>query len=137
MNKIDYKIFVPRGENNYVRFDNEKEFEIDDFKAVNIYIADDKVVYFFYIKIPSYDNEDQHHKLLLRKGKKPKLTLLIGNNPYEIIGECEVLDTSYNNWEEKIEIKISFIVINASKTLSNERKEVKYERSELLDLRDD
>ncbi len=133
MNKIDYKIFVPRGENNYVKFDSDIEFEIDNFKAVNLHIDDDKVIYFFYIKIPS---DDQHHKLLLRTGKTPKMTLLIGNNSYEIIGDCEVLSTSENKWEEKTVIKLLFTILNASRTVDNPRKVTKYERSELLDLRD-
>lgn len=134
MNKIDYKIFVPRGENNYVRFNTEEEFEIDDIISVNIHLSDDKVVYWFYVKIP---DDDQHLKLLLRKGKKPKLTLLIGNNPYEIIGEAEVMNTSHHNWEEKIETQLCFTVINASQTENNPRKEQKSNRLEMLDIRDD
>ena len=131
MNKIDYKIFVTSGENNYVRFNRKTEFKIDDIVSINIHISDDKVVYWFYIKIPS---DDEHHKFILRKGKKPKLILLIGNNPYEIIGEAEVIDTSYHNWEEKIQIKLCFTVINATKTINNPRKIIKYERSELFNF---
>lgn len=45
MPNIDYKIFVPRGANNYVRFDVETEFEISDILIINIHIGDDKVNY--------------------------------------------------------------------------------------------
>jgi len=134
MNKIDYKIFVPRGENNYVKFDTETEFEIDEIISINLFLSTDKVIYWLYIKIPE---NDEHHKLLLRKGKKPKLTLLIGNNPYEIIGEAEVENISYQNWEENILVTLSFVVSNASQTVKNKRKTIKYERSELLDIRED
>ena len=64
------------------------------------------------------------------------MTLLIGNNSYEIIGDCEVLSTSENKWEEKTVIKLLFTILNASRTVDNPRKVTKYERSELLDLRD-
>ena len=131
MNDIDYKIFVPRGVNNYVRFDSEVEFEVDDISAINIYPNDDKVIYFFYVKIPF---DDQHYKLLLKKNKTPKLTLLLGNNQYEIEGDSEVIDTSHHKWEEKIQISLSFTVRNASKTVNNPRETVEYKRSELLDL---
>ncbi len=134
MDKINYKLFVPRNDNNYVRFDNEKEFKIDDIVAIGIYPLDDKVIYWFYIRI---DNDDEHHKILLKRGKKPKLILLIGNNPYEIIGEAEVENVSYHKNEPKIEITISFTIVNASGIVDNKRKEVKYERAELIDIRED
>ncbi len=134
MEKIDYKIFVPRGENNYVRFNIDDEFEIDDIISINLFVSDDKVMYWFYIKIP---DDDRDHKLLLKKGKKPKLTLLIGNNPYEIVGEAEVLETSHYYWEEKIQVSLCFTVLKASNTINNPRKEIKYERTELIDIRDD
>ena len=134
MKQIDYKIFVPRGMNNYVRLDSKIEFEIDEIMTVNIHLGDDKVTYWIYFRISA---DDEHHKLLLKKGKKPQATLLIGNNPYEIVGEGEVMDTSPNKWEEKIQIIFSFTVINASNTVNNARKVIKYERSELLDLRDE
>jgi hypothetical protein len=134
MNKMDYTIFVPRGENNHVRFNTEKEFEIEDFISINIYTSDDKVMYWFYVKIPL---DDMHHKTLLGKGRKPNLTLLIGNNPYEIKGNCEVINTSIHQWEQQIEVNLCFTVINASKTVENKRKLVSYDRSELLDLRED
>ena len=134
MNKIDYKIFVPRGENNYVRFNTESEFLIESIATINIHLLDDKVIYWLYVDIP-YD--DEHHKLLVRKGKKPKLTLLIGNNPFEIIGESEIIDTHYNKIKEAIEVTLSFIVKNASETTKNPRELIKYDRSDLLDIRDD
>jgi len=131
MKNIDYKIFVPRGENNYVRFDGE-EIEIDEILTINLHLGDDKVVYWIYFKI---DSDDEHHKLLLKKGKNPEMVLLIGNNPYEIYGKAEVIDNSFHKWESKNQITVSFTVINASRTLNNPRKEVLYKRSELLDLR--
>ncbi len=134
MKNIDYKSFVPRGENNFVRFYNNKEIEIDDIISINIFLADDKVVYWFYVKILE---DDAEHRLILKKGKKPTLTLLIGNNPYEIIGEAEVINTSFHNWEEKFEISLCFTVINASNIINNPRKIVEYDRSEILDIRDD
>jgi len=138
INKMDYKIFVPRGENNYVRFDTDKEFELDCITAINIYLLDDKVTYWLYLNIP---NDDEHHKLLLRKGmgkaKKLKLTLLIGNNPYEIMGESEIIDYGYNKSNETIETKILFEVYNASKTINNARKEIELDRYDLIDIRDD
>jgi len=131
MGKIDYKIFVPRGENNYVRFDGE-EIEIDEILTINIHIGDDKVVYWIYFKI---DSDDEHHKLILKKDKSPKMILLIGNNPYEIHGIAEVINNEYHKWESKNQITVSFTVINASHTVNNPRKEVLYDRTELIDLR--
>ena len=63
MNKIDYKIFVPRGGNNYVRFDTETEFEVSEILTIGIHIVDDKVNYWLNFKIPQ---DDEHHKCLLR-----------------------------------------------------------------------
>jgi len=138
-NTIDYKIFVPRGEDNYVRFDTDKEFKIDCISAINIYLLEDKVSYWFYLNIP---NEDEHHKLLLRKGmgkgKKLKFILLIGHNPYEIVGEAEVIN--YNKVKETIETKILFEVNKASDTVTNTRifpQGNKFNRCELIDIRDD
>ena len=140
-NKIDYKIFVPRGENNYVRFNTNKEFKLDCISAINIYLLEDKVSYWFYLNIP---NDDEHHKFLLRKGmgkgKKLKLILLIGSSPYEIIGESEVIDYSYNNTNETIETKILFEVNEASNTVNNNRtfpQEEEVDRCELIDIRSD
>ena len=134
MDKIDYKLFVPTIDSNFVRFNSEKEFKINDIISINIFPLDDKIIYWFYLKIPY---KDEHHKVLLKKGKKPKLILLIGNNPYEIIGEAMVEEISYLKWEENIEVTLSFTVINASKVVDNARKIVKYDRSELIDLRED
>lgn len=131
MKNMDYKIFVPRGENNYVRFDGE-EIEIDEILTINLHLADDKVTYWIYFRIPS---NDEHHKLLLKKGKKPNMILLIGNNPYEIHGTAEVINSDWHKWESKIQLTVSFTVIRASDTVNNPRKEVKLERSEILDLR--
>ena len=133
MKNMDYKIFVPRGENNYVRFDGE-EFEVTEILTINIHLGDDKVTYWIYFKIP---HNDEHHNVLLQRGKKPKMVLLIGNNPYEIHGIAEVLANELHNWEEKKQITVCFTVINASTTPNNPRKEVEYERSELLDFRQD
>ena len=131
MKNIDYKIFVPRGENNYVRFDGE-EIIIDEILTINVHLGDDKVTYWIYFKIAPDDN---HHKLLLKKGKNPNMILLIGNNPYEIHGTAEIIDTSLHKWESKIQITVSFTVINASHTVNNPRKEIPLKRSEILDLR--
>ncbi len=131
MKSMDYKIFVPRGENNYVRFDNE-EIEIDEIFTVNIHIKDDKVTYWLYIKIPE---DDKHHVALLKKVRTLGMVLLIGNNPYEIHGVSEIITMDFHMWERKWEAKISFTVNNASKTVDNPRKEVGYEREELIDIR--
>lgn len=129
---IDYKIFVPRGENNYVRFDGN-EFEITEILTINIHIGDDKVTYWIYFKIPQ---DDKQHNLLLRKGKTPDMVLLIGNNPYEIHGTAEIIANDLHSWEEKRQITVSFTVTNASKTVDNPRKEVKPDRFEMLDIRE-
>ena len=63
------------------------------------------------------------------------MVLLIGNNPYEIYGTAEVIDSSLHKWESKIQLTVSFTVINASNTVNNPRKEVPLKRSEILDLR--
>ena len=131
MENIDYKIFVPRGENNYVRFNGEK-IVIEDILTVNIHIGDDKVTYWIYFNI---SNDDEHHKIMLKKDKSPKMILLIGNNPYEIHGTAEIIGSIYHKWNNEIQFTVSFVVINASKTRDNPRKEVRYERSELIDLR--
>ena len=134
MKEIDYKIFVPRGKNNYVRFNSDKEFEINDILTINIHLGDDKVTYWFYIKIPE---DDEYHKLLLKKGKKLQLILLIGNNPYEIIGVAEVIEIMSNRQTQMNGIKVCFSVTNASNTINNPRKEVDGNRFEMLDIRDD
>ena len=133
MKNIDHKIFVPRGENNYVMFNAGTEFEITEWVSINIFVLDDKVMYWFYIKIP---HNDLHHKSLLQRGKKPKLILLIGNNPYRIIGKAEVIETSYHNWEEMIQIFLCFTVLQASNTINNPRKIIKLERTEIIDIRE-
>ena len=131
MKNIDYKIFVPRGENNYVRFDGV-EIEIDELLTVNLHLGDDKVTYWLYFKI---EEDDKHHLTLLKKQKNPNMVLLIGNNPYEIHGTAEIQYFDYHKWERKYQITVSFLVINASNTVNNPRKEVKLERENLLDLR--
>ena len=131
MKNIDYKIFVPRGKNNHVRFDGE-QIEINEILTINIHLGDDKVTYWMYFKIDSFD---EHHKSLLRKGRKPEMVLLIGNNPYEIYGEAEIIDVGSHPWENKIQLTVSYVVTNASNTVNNKRKEQKYSRTELLDLR--
>jgi hypothetical protein len=133
-NTIDYKIFVPRGENNYVRLKTGMEFDIDEILTVNIHLGDDKVTYWIYFRIP---HDDKPHKFLLTVGKKSEGTLLIGNNPYEIIGELEVMQIAPHKWEEKIQIIASLVVVNSSQVVDNPRKEVKHTRSELLDIRED
>ena len=101
MNKIDYKIFVPRGENNYIRLQGGTEFDVDDILTVNIHLGDDKVTYWVYFRIP---HDDEYYKTLLKQGKKSKASLLIGNNPYEIVGDIEVMQIAPHKWEEKIQI---------------------------------
>jgi len=133
LNNIDYKIFVPRGENNYVRFD-EEEIEITEILTVNIHIGDDKVTYWIYLKIPE---DDKHHTALLKNVRTLGMVLLIGNNPYEIRGAAEIVTMDFHVWERKWEAKISFTVTNASKTVNNPRKENKADRFEMLDLRKD
>lgn len=130
MKRIDYKIFVPRGYQNYVRFD-EEEFLISTILTVNLHLEDDKITYWFYFKIPS---DDEKRKYILHKQKEPSMILLLGNNPYEIHGTAKVENMSSHKWEEKIEVAISFIVLNASNTINNPRKEVEINRCEILDL---
>jgi hypothetical protein len=134
MRKIDYKIFVPRGFDNYIRFDTDVEFYVEDIATINIHLLDDKVVYWLYFNIPF---EDKHHILLTGRGKKPEMILLIGNNPYEIIGESEIVDVYSNKRTRNYEIKASFTVINASDVENNDRKKVDLDRSDLLDIRND
>ncbi len=131
MKNMDYKIFVPRGENNYVRFDKE-ELEILEILTVNIHIGDDKVTYWIYLKI---SEDDKYHVALLKNNKTSGMVLLIGNNPYEIIGVAEIVNLNFLPRERNWEAKISFTVNNASKTVDNPRKEVGYEREELIDIR--
>jgi hypothetical protein len=131
MPPIDYKIFVPRGENNYVRFPNGQEIIINEILSINIFLKDDKITYWIYIKI---DEKDLFHKTLLKKNNEPKMALLIGNNPYEVHGQAKVMEVSYHKWEEKYEITIFFNVVNASNTVNNPRKEIHPSRSELLEL---
>jgi len=131
MQKIDYKIFVPSGINNYILFctDERYEIHIDKVASVTIHLLDDKVVYWLYFRIPM---DDLGHKLLLKKGSKPEAVLLIGNNSYEIYGDAEVIETSNHNWEQKIEIKLLYTVPNASHTSENPRKEIKSDDVERL-----
>lgn len=131
MKNIDYKIFVPRGENNYVKFDGE-QIEINDLLTVNLHLGDDKVTYWLYFKIKE---DDMHHKVMLKKGRMPNMILLIGNNPYEIHGRAEVIEVNPHPWENKIQYTISYTVVNASNTVNNPRKEQTYRRSELIDIR--
>lgn len=132
MNKIDYKMFVPRGESNYIRVVSSGiEFLIDDIMTVNIHISDDRVNYWLYFSIAQ---DDQHHRVILQKKNKPKFVLLIGNNQYEIHGEGEIMETSLQKWKEQIQITLSFTVYNASQTVNNPRKENPTSRYELLDI---
>ena len=132
MKNIDYKIFVPRGERNYLKIEN-KEFIIDEILTVNIHLIDDKITYWFYLNISL---EEEYYILLLKNIKKLNSILLIGNNPYEIFGEAEIINTYINKREQVKEFTISFVVINGSKTYDNPRKIKKYKRSELIDLED-
>jgi len=130
MKNIDYKIFVPRGGLNYIKI-REKEFLIEEILTVNIHLEDDKVSYWFYVNI---DNEEKD-ALTFLKNKHPKIILLIGNNPYEIHGEVEIINTYHDKKKQEIQFTMSFLVINASDTFNNPRKERKIKnRSTLLDL---
>ena len=130
MKNIDYKIFVPRGELNFLRIE-KKEFLIDEILTVNIHLGDDKVTYWFYINILL---EEEYYITLLKNVKKLNSVLLIGNNAYEIYGEAEIINT-YTGKNKK-EYTVSFTVKNASTTYGNPRKIKKYKRSELIDLED-
>lgn len=132
MKNIDYRVFVPRGEINYIRF-NKEEFLIDDIATVNLHLSNDKVTYWIYFKIPA---DAYHNNLLLRRGRivPEPMVLLLGNNPYEIHGTAEVQSNNYLKHKDKREIVVSFVVENASKNYRNYRKEVEIERSEILDL---
>jgi hypothetical protein len=130
MNNIDYKIFVPRGENNSIKFDKE-EITVDKIHSININLEEDQLLYWIYFRI---NDNDHYHKHMLKKNKTLNMILLLGNNPYEIYGKTEVVSFIEQKWEKTIEFAINFIVTNASNTINNPRKEVNYERSELLDL---
>jgi hypothetical protein len=127
---IDYKIFVPRGAKDFIRL-NGKEYLVDEIRAVNIHISDDKVVYWMDFRI---DEDDHEADLRLKPKSSPNMVLLIGNNPYEIHGIAEVIYNTYNKWESKKAITISFLVNNASHVKNNPRKEEEINRSELLDI---
>ena len=132
MKNIDYKIFVPRGERNYLKIE-EKEFIIDEILTVNIHLTDDKIIYWFYLNISL---EEEYYILLFKNVKKLNSILLIGNNPYEIFGETEIINSSVDKGKQVKEFKISFTVKNASKTYDNPRKVKKYKRTEFIDLAD-
>ena len=132
MKNIDYKIFVPRGKRNYLKI-KDKEFIIDDILTVNIHLVDDKITYWFYVNISL---EEEHYLLLLKNIKKLNSILLIGNNPYEIFGEAEVINTHIDKRKRVKEFTVSFVVDNASRTYDNPRKVKRYKRSELIDLED-
>ena len=132
MKKIEYKIFVPRGEKNYLKIKN-KEFIIDEVLTVNIHLTDDKIIYWFYLNISL---EEEYYLLLFKNVKKLNSILLIGNNPYEIFGETEIINKYTNKRKQLREFKISFVVKNASRTYDNPRKIKKYKRTELIDLED-
>lgn len=130
---IDYKIFVPRGAENFLRL-NKKEYLIDEITKVNIDLRDNKVTYWIYFRI---SDEDHEANMRLKANSNPEMVLLIGNNPYEIYGVAEVMYNTYNNWESKRAITISFVVENASAVRNNPRKEQEVEnRAELLDFDD-
>jgi hypothetical protein len=131
MNNIDYKLFVPRGAQNFVRFPDGHEILIDDILSINIFLLDDKVVYWIYFRI---NEDDMYHKLLLKKNNQPTMALLIGNNPYEVHGAAKVTDVSAHAWEEKIQITVCFTVINAKNVVNNPRKVIPHKRGELLDI---
>ncbi len=134
MKDIDYKVFVPRGETNYVRFDGE-EFPVDDIATVNIHLSDDRVTYWIYFKVPV---DDYRKILMLKKGKtvSQPMILLLGNNPYEIHGLAEVQSFHYLKQTTEREVVVSFVIENASQSYKNHRKVVEVERSYLLDLED-
>lgn len=130
---IDYKIFVPRGAENFFRL-NKKEYLIDEITKVNIDLRDNKVTYWVYFKI---SDEDHEANMRLKANSNPEMVLLIGNNPYEIYGVAEVLYNTFNKWESKRAITISFVVKNASAVRNNPRKEKQEEnRAYLLDFDD-
>jgi len=131
---IDYKIFVPRGAENFFRL-NEKEYLIDEITKVGIDLSDDVVSYWIYFRIDN--DEDKDANVRLKPKAKPKMVLLIGNNPYEIHGVARVEYNTFNNWENKREIVVSFRVENASAVRNNPRREEEVEnRAELLDFDD-
>lgn len=132
MKNIDYKIFVPRGERNYLKIEN-KEFIIDEILTVNIHLADDKITYWFYLNVSL---EEEYYLLLLKNIKKLNFILLIGNNPYEIFGVAEIINIHINKRARMKEFTISFVVTNASETYNNPRKVRQYKRTELIDLED-
>ena len=132
MKNIDYKIFVPRGQLNFLRIE-QKEFLIEEILTVNIHLGDDKITYWFYVNIPL---AEEHYIVLLNNIKKVNSVLLIGNNPYEIYGEAEIINTHIDNRKRKKEYTVSFQVDNASKTYNNKRRKIKVNRSELMDFED-
>ncbi len=134
MKNIDYKVFVPRGEINCIRFD-DTEFPIDDIATVNIHLSDDRVTYWIYFKVPA---DDYRKNLILKKGKivPQPMILLLGNNPYEIHGLAEIQSFHYLKRTTEREVVVSFVIENASKSYKNHRKVVEFNRSELLDLED-
>ena len=132
MKNIDYKIFVPRGQLNFLRIE-QKEFLIEEILTVNIHLGDDKITYWFYVSIPL---AEEHYIVLLNNIKKVNSVLLIGNNPYEIYGEAEIINTHIDNRKKKKEYTVLFQVDNASKTYNNKRRKIKVNRSELMDFED-
>ena len=133
MINVDYKIFVPRGAANYIRI-RDKEFLIDEIMTVNIHLTDDKVTYWINFRIGS--EEDKDTNVILKKKSISDMVLLIGNNPYEIYGQAEVQYNTANKWEEKRAITVQFVVMNASNTYNNPKKEIPVERADLLDFED-
>ena len=130
MKNIDYKLFVPRGCSNYVRFDDEKKFEIDEMIKINIDFSIDQIMYWLYIKIPY--NYYKIHKSFF-KTYINRMCLLLGNNPYEIYGNVEIINETYNKEDRTQQFYISFTLKDISKKNFNV-KHIK-NRAEILDLR--
>lgn len=130
MNRMDYKLFVPRGDFNFFRV-SEKTFSVPEILTVNIHLSEDKVTYWFYVEIPG---EDEEWTFLLSKGKSLEGVLLIGNNPYEVHGAAQVIRTIRDRKTRVTEVTVSFVVTNAKNIRKNPRKEKEITRSELLDI---
>lgn len=136
MGKIDYKIFVPSGTNNYIRFNTGSrvfEIPIETIATITIHLVDDKIVYWLYFKIAI---DDMFHQTFFRKNKKPSAILLLGNNPYEIHGEAEVITKFDYIMEQKTEIKLVYTVTNVEKTVTNPRKEIKTDETDRFEMID-
>lgn len=132
MNNIDYKLFVPRGSLNYLRI-KEKEFLVEEILTLNIHFSDQKINYWFDIRIPF---EEKDYVVFVKKNKFFPAVLLIGNNPFEIIGEAEIFSIGQNIPKGYEEITILFRSNNLNEIYNHPRVEKQKTRGQLLDLED-